>query len=925
MNLTSTQRVSVTPDECLLYAPMMVVPLTGPLEPGCVRVSLIWGKQPADLDLYSYRVHQYRSEEQCLTYYCDGKDPCDGIDFDIDNKEGGEAGSETITYCNVEEYSHMVWVDDRSGLGSSLLDSQARLLITSDSGKTKEIALRPSEGQEGVSRYWLAGCLTTSFDWETFDTTFNFLKLNQFASGSPNLEQPLHCHTRTSLDQDQDQTHAEVVVSVADTVGRPLNGTLISLKTTLETYSKVVGSSGSIQLTVTEDGPYSLLAELDGYVPERLNLSLYCDGVEGATRACATRVQLTLLHQEEEGAMRIKLNWAGDKHRDLDLHLVSVSQSPPRLACHSYWNNMDGCKDTVLDHNMGANIGEMTEDLGNSLTNSTQDSGVTSLAETIRIHDFAAKPSLTFMVFVDDNTATGANLSVVQPQLTMTEGNTVVTAQMPYMYEADDGTRFWFAGCLEAVGTGFRYVAANTWSVESPNTKAAVMCDNVLGRSPQAEVPSFCEGTNLHLRVRDTQTDLGISNVTATVLRLEAGEQQMIFEGVVLDSQGELIGITQGGHYVVKVEADGYITGRQEVDIDCSLSDCGSCAPSILVPLSPSLVNNQLRLVLGGLQHLENLDMYSIYNNGTVSCATYPGMPDMPESTCPGIHKMTGDTGVETITYSAPSSNSTAAVYTIYVKWTMPVGEKEATFPQSEAWVSLTNGEVTEEVYMDAREYGAERHWVAGCLMVGGDTKGGHLFKSLNVFFTEMPDVEVPDLCLETFGLKHKGLVWSGQCVEDSKDRLLPYYAGSTRDNSPCKCKDKCYDKGYAYSGVEYGMECYCGNVPPPTDSLRESEECNMACSGDSGQICGAGWRMNVYKTGFVACECSYNSPWFLQKGCKISLPPPQGYRCQCIYEGWWGSGCSALARKCEEDEDCPEDCDTKTCCVNGGGNCGGY
>merc|ERR1719228_438291 len=93
-------------------------------------------------------------------------------------------------------------------------------------------------------------------------------------------------------------------------------------------------------------------------------------------------------------------------------------------------------------------------------------------------------------------------------------------------------------------------------------------------------------------------------------------------------------------------------------------------------------------------------------------------------------------------------------------------------------------------------------------------------------------------------------------------------------------------------------MECYCGNLPPATDTLREPSECNMACSGDSGQICGAGWRMNVYKTGFVACECEYHSPWFMQKGCKISLPPPEGYRCQCIYEGWWGSGCSPLARK---------------------------
>ena len=224
INLTTTLRVTVTPDQCELLAPMELVAMSPEMKLGCARLSLTWGQQPQDLDLYSYRVSENKTEDQCLTYFCDGKDPCQGVDFNTDNKAGGEAGSETITYCEVDDFSHMVWVDDRSGLGASLLGSEARLVITAGNGESQEVVLRPSEGQEPTSRYWLAGCLTTT------PTSFSFLTLNQFTSDSPDLEQPLHCHSRTQLQSSPATSRAEVHVSVATTKGEPLPGVLISLK-----------------------------------------------------------------------------------------------------------------------------------------------------------------------------------------------------------------------------------------------------------------------------------------------------------------------------------------------------------------------------------------------------------------------------------------------------------------------------------------------------------------------------------------------------------------------------------------------------------------------------------------------------------------------------------------------------------------------
>ena len=72
-----------------------------------------------------------------------------------------------------------------------------------------------------------------------------------------------------------------------------------------------------------------------------------------------------------------------------------------------------------------------------------------SLAETITVHNLAAKSKHRFMVFVDDNTADGADLGKVQPQITMTQGNVIVTDQMPQLPAWQEGSRFWLAGAIE--------------------------------------------------------------------------------------------------------------------------------------------------------------------------------------------------------------------------------------------------------------------------------------------------------------------------------------------------------------------------------------------------------------------------------------------------------------------------------------------
>ncbi|KIJ67360.1 copper radical oxidase [Hydnomerulius pinastri MD-312] len=54
----------------------------------------------------------------------------------------------------------------------------------------------------------------------------------------------------------------------------------------------------------------------------------------------------------------------------------------------------------------------------------------------------------------------------------------------------------------------------------------------------------------------------------------------------------------------------------------------------------------------------------------------------------------------------------------------------------------------------------------------------------------------------------------------------------------------------YIYAGVEYAQECYCGNTFAAGATNVSSSDCNMPCTGNSSEYCGAGNRLNVFYSG---------------------------------------------------------------------------
>ncbi|XP_046665345.1 uncharacterized protein LOC124357515 isoform X2 [Homalodisca vitripennis] len=126
---------------------------------------------------------------------------------------------------------------------------------------------------------------------------------------------------------------------------------------------------------------------------------------------------------------------------------------------------------------------------------------------------------------------------------------------------------------------------------------------------------------------------------------------------------------------------------------------------------------------------------------------------------------------------------------------------------------------------------------------VGDDSKicGGE--EALSVFTTNRAVEDV----VEPISHNYVG------CYKDNNDdRLLTGYKQELVNNSPERCRALCYRRGYLYSGVEFGVECFCGDAHPPPPLLRADYQCSMACPDSSTQKCGGSGMISIYDTGIT-------------------------------------------------------------------------
>ncbi|KAF2135579.1 uncharacterized protein K452DRAFT_313887 [Aplosporella prunicola CBS 121167] len=80
------------------------------------------------------------------------------------------------------------------------------------------------------------------------------------------------------------------------------------------------------------------------------------------------------------------------------------------------------------------------------------------------------------------------------------------------------------------------------------------------------------------------------------------------------------------------------------------------------------------------------------------------------------------------------------------------------------------------------------------------------------------------------------------------------------------KCSEQCTK--WAYFGVEYGEECYCGAIFASSSTKASESECNLPCPGNSVEKCGAGDRLSAYKNLLLVDVTNPVIPGYAYQGC---------------------------------------------------------
>ena len=91
--------------------------------------------------------------------------------------------------------------------------------------------------------------------------------------------------------------------------------------------------------------------------------------------------------------------------------------------------------------------------------------------------------------------------------------------------------------------------------------------------------------------------------------------------------------------------------------------------------------------------------------------------------------------------------------------------------------------------------------------------------------------------------------------------RALNAIAMASDQMTVAMCTGFC--SGYAYMGLEYGRECYCGNALMSGSTSTTDGRCFMTCAGNNAQTCGGPYGLSLYKySGNSASrQLSTNSP----------------------------------------------------------------
>ncbi|RAL65885.1 hypothetical protein DID88_005548 [Monilinia fructigena] len=97
------------------------------------------------------------------------------------------------------------------------------------------------------------------------------------------------------------------------------------------------------------------------------------------------------------------------------------------------------------------------------------------------------------------------------------------------------------------------------------------------------------------------------------------------------------------------------------------------------------------------------------------------------------------------------------------------------------------------------------------------------------------------------------GWIYSGCWIDGAEGRVLFNQQPDNQNLTVESCVVTCSGLNYNVAGIEYSSECFCGNYIENGGALAPSPaDCDMPCSGNGNETCGAGNRLSIYSFGTV-------------------------------------------------------------------------
>ncbi|KAF7302008.1 hypothetical protein MIND_00767100 [Mycena indigotica] len=113
-------------------------------------------------------------------------------------------------------------------------------------------------------------------------------------------------------------------------------------------------------------------------------------------------------------------------------------------------------------------------------------------------------------------------------------------------------------------------------------------------------------------------------------------------------------------------------------------------------------------------------------------------------------------------------------------------------------------------------------------------------------------------------------VIWVAQgCYTDtSTSRTLASSSAASTNMTIENCIKVCSDGGYNLAGVEFADECYCDYTFQSTGIIAHSQDCNLPCSGNKNEKCGAGNYIDVYWNGHPFPVAPPTAGTYTYQGC---------------------------------------------------------